>query len=241
MRRGKRGYSSKLMSKQILRESLAVRRLLEVNPSDLKDDVIAINRVTKVVKGGKNLSFSALVVVGDHRGHAGFGMGKAREVPMAIKKGIEQAKKNLIQLNLTGSTIPHQVLGRYGSAQVLLKPAPEGTGVIAGGPVRKVMQVAGIHNVLTKSLGTSNPHNVVKATFSALLGLKDAAQVAETRTKTVEEITGREKKAEKAAGEKWQQRKRPPLRERLRAPSRSSGWSALSDVPTTCGKRFAAL
>src|SRR6266478_3156358 len=179
MRRGKRGYSSKPMSKQSLRDSLSVRRLLAVNPSDLKDDVIAINRVTKVVKGGKNLSFSALVVVGDHRGHAGFGMGKAREVPMAIKKGIEQAKKNLIQLNLTGSTIPHQVLGRYGSAQVLLKPAPEGTGVIAGGPVRKVMQ----------------------ATFSALLGLKDAAQVAETRTKTVEEITGREKKAEKAAGE----------------------------------------
>jgi small subunit ribosomal protein S5 len=143
------------MSKQILRDSLAVRRLLEVNPSDLKDDVIAINRVTKVVKGGKNLSFSALVVVGDSRGHAGFGMGKAREVPMAIKKGIEQAKKNLIKLNLKGSTIPHQVTGWYGSAQVLLKPAPEGTGVIAGGPVRKVMQVAGIQNVLTKSLGTS--------------------------------------------------------------------------------------
>ena len=197
MRRGKRGYSSKPMSKQILRESLAVRRLLEVNPADLKDDVIAINRVTKVVKGGKNLSFSALVVVGDHHGHAGFGMGKAREVPMAIKKGIEQAKKNLIQLNLKGSTIPHQVVGRYGSAQVLLKPAPEGTGVIAGGPVRKVMQVAGIHNVLTKSLGTSNPHNVVKATFAALLGLKDASQVAETRTKTVEEITGRQKPEKK--------------------------------------------
>jgi small subunit ribosomal protein S5 len=188
------------MSKQILRDSLAVRRLLEVNPSDLKDDVVAINRVTKVVKGGKNLSFSALVVVGDHHGHAGFGMGKAREVPMAIKKGIEQAKKNLIQLNLKGKTIPHQVLGRYGSAQVLLKPAAEGTGVIAGGPVRKVMQVAGIHNVLTKSLGTSNPHNVIKATFAALLSLKDAAQVAETRSKTIEEVTGKAK-VEKAAGE----------------------------------------
>src|SRR5207302_1608560 len=168
MRRGKRGYSSKPMSKQILRDSLAVRRLLEVNPSELKDDVIAINRVTKVVKGGKNLSFSALVVVGDSHGHAGFGMGKAREVPMAIKKGIEQAKKNLIKMNLKGSTIPHQVLGRYGSAQVLLKPASEGTGVIAGGPVRKVMQVAGITNVLTKSIGTSNPHNVVKATFAEI-------------------------------------------------------------------------
>ena len=166
-----------------------MRRLLHVNPSDLKDDVIAINRVTKVVKGGKNLSFSALVVVGDHQGHAGFGMGKAREVPMAIKKGIEQAKKNLIQLNLIGTTIPHQVLGRYGSAQVLLKPAPEGTGVIAGGPVRKVMQVAGIHNVLTKSIGTSNPHNVIKATFDALLRLKDIAKVAEQRSKTVEELT----------------------------------------------------
>src|SRR5207245_1574086 len=117
---------------------------------------------------------SALVVVGDNHGHAGFGMGKAREVPMAIKKGIEQAKKNLIKLNLKGSTIPHQVLGRYGSAQVLLKPASEGTGVIAGGPVRKVMQVAGITNVLAKSMGTSNPHNGVKATFAELLIYTDA-------------------------------------------------------------------
>src|SRR3977135_2838685 len=124
------------MSKQILRESLAVRRLLEVNPSDLKDDVIAINRVTKVVKGGKNMSFSALVVVGDNHGHAGFGMGKAREVSMAIKKGIEQAKKNLIRLNLKGTTIPHQVIGRYGSAQKLLKPPSEGTGVFPGRAVR---------------------------------------------------------------------------------------------------------
>src|SRR5438309_8042095 len=189
------------MSKQILRESLAVRRLLSVNPAELKDDVIAINRVTKVVKGGKNLSFSALVVVGDNHGHAGFGMGKAREVPMAIKKGIEQAKKNLIKLNLKGSTIPHQVLGRYGSAQVLLKPAAEGTGVIAGGPVRKVMQVAGIHNVLTKSIGTSNPHNVVKATFAALPGLKHAAQVAETRSKTLEEISGKPVKEKAAVSE----------------------------------------
>ena len=182
-----------------MRDYLAVRRLLDVNPADLKDDVVAINRVTKVVKGGKNLSFSALVVVGDQHGHAGFGMGKAREVPMAIKKGIEQAKKNLIKLNMKGSTIPHQVLGRYGSAQVLLKPASEGTGVIAGGPVRKVMQVAGIHNVLTKSIGTSNPHNVVKATFAALLSLKDAGQVAETRSKSVDEMMGRSK--EKAASE----------------------------------------
>ena len=183
------------MSKQLLREKLAVRRLVDVNPADLKDDVVAINRVTKVVKGGKNLSFSALVVVGDSAGHAGFGMGKAREVPMAIKKGIEQAKKSLIKLNLKGTTIPHQVVGYYGSAQVLLKPASEGTGVIAGGPVRKVMQVAGIRNVLTKSIGTSNPHNVVKATFAALLSLKDAGQVAESRSKQVEELTGKHKTA----------------------------------------------
>src|SRR5579885_2360709 len=216
MRRGKRGYSSKPMSKQILRENLAVRRLLEVNPSDLKDDVIAINRVTKVVKGGKNLSFSALVVVGDSHGHAGFGMGKAREVPMAIKKGIEQAKKNLIRLNLKGTTIPHQVLGRYGSAQVLLKPASEGTGVIAGGPVRKVMQVAGITNVLTKSLGTSNPHNVIKATFAALLSLKDAAKESNSGARS---------------------RRNPPENP---APSKSSGWSASSAAPMTCGRPSAA-
>jgi small subunit ribosomal protein S5 len=128
-------------------------------------------------------------------------MGKAREVPMAIKTAIEQAKKNLIKLNLKGTTIPHQVLGRYGSAQVLLKPASEGTGVIAGGPVRKVMQVAGIHNVLTKSIGTSNPHNVIKATFAALLSLKDAAHVAEMRSKTVDEISGRPPREKAAASE----------------------------------------
>ena len=177
------------MPKNTLRDTLAIRRPLEVSANSLKDQVVAINRVTKVVKGGKNLSFSALVVVGDQQGHAGFGMGKAREVPMAIRKAIEQAKKNLVKLNLKGTTIPHQVVGRYGSGQVLLKPAPEGTGIIAGGPVRAVMEVAGIHNVLTKSIGTSNPHNVVKATFDALLHLKDAGQVAEIRSKTVEELT----------------------------------------------------
>src|SRR2546422_4284328 len=141
------------MSKQLLRESLAVRRLIEVNPADLKDDVISIQRVTKVVKGGKNLSFSALVVVGDQRGHAGFGMGKAREVPMAIRKAIEQAKKNLIHLNLKGTSIPHQVIGHYGSGQVLLKPASEGTGVIAGGAGPARMAGGGTHNVLTESSG----------------------------------------------------------------------------------------
>src|SRR6202049_2990071 len=167
------------MSKQELKDTLSVRRPVEANQASLKDQVVAINRVTKVVKGGKNLSFSALVVVGDQHGNAGFGMGKAREVPMAIRKAIEQAKKNMVKLNLKGTSIPHQVLGRYGSGQVLLKPAAEGTGVIAGGPVRAVMEVAGIQNVLTKSLGTSNPHNVVKATFDALLHLKDWAQVSE--------------------------------------------------------------
>ena len=176
------------MSKQILRDSLAVRRVLDVNLSDLKDDVVAINRVTKVVKGGKNLSFSALVVVGDSRGHAGFGMGKAREVPMAIKKGIEQAKKNLIKLNMKGTTIPHQVTGWYGSAQVLLKPASEGTGVIAGGPVRAVVQSAGISNILTKSLGSTNPHNVVKATFDGLKRLREPVEVAKLRGRQVEEL-----------------------------------------------------
>jgi small subunit ribosomal protein S5 len=171
------------MSKQELKDTLSIRRVVDANLSSLKDQVVSINRVTKVVKGGKNLSFSALVVVGDANGHAGFGMGKAREVPMAIRKAIEQAKKNLIRLNLKGTTIPHQVIGRYGSGQVLLKPAPEGTGLIAGGPVRAVMEVAGIQNVLTKSLGTSNPHNVVKATFAALLSLKDAGKVAAQRGK----------------------------------------------------------
>jgi len=177
------------MPKHILKEALSVRRPTEANPMSLKDQVVSINRVTKVVKGGKNLSFCALVVVGDQQGHAGFGMGKAREVPMAIRKAIEQAKKNMIKLHLKGNTVPHQVVGRYGSGQVLLKPAPEGTGIIAGGPVRAVMEVAGIHNVLTKSLGTSNPHNVVKATFDALLGLKDVQKVAELRGKPAEELS----------------------------------------------------
>src|ERR1700758_1002554 len=178
------------MPKQELKDTLSIRRIIDANPANLKDQVVAINRVTKVVKVGKNLSFSALVVVGDQNGHAGFGMGKAREVPMAIRKAIEQAKKNLLRLNLKGTSIPHQVIGSYGSGQVLLKPASEGTGIIAGGPVRAVMEVAGISNVLTKSLGTSNPHNVIKATFDALLRLKDEGRVAELRSKPVEELRG---------------------------------------------------
>ena len=156
---------------------------------NLKEQVVAINRVTKVVKGGKNLSFAALVVVGDPSAAVvGFGSGKAKEVPQAIRKGIESAKKNLVRVNLTHTTIPHAVLGRFGSGMVLLKPAPEGTGVIAGGAVRAVMTSAGIQNVLTKSIGTTNPHNVIKATFNALGKLRDRKEVAAMRGKTPEEL-----------------------------------------------------
>jgi small subunit ribosomal protein S5 len=166
-----------------------IKKRLDAANFQLKDQVVSINRVTKVVKGGKNLSFAALVVVGDP-GSAivGYGSGKAKEVPQAIRKGIESAKKNLIRVKLTQTTIPHAVLGRYGAGLVLLKPAPEGTGVIAGGAVRAVMTSAGVQNVLTKSLGTANPHNVIKATFNALGKLRDRAEVALSRGKTQEEI-----------------------------------------------------
>jgi len=149
---------------------------------------VAVNRVTKVVKGGKNLSFSALVVVGDGAGIIGYGLGKAREVPMAIRKGIELAKKNLLKINLTPPTIPHLVMGRYSASQVLLKPAPEGTGVIAGGPVRPVMEAVGIRNVFTKAIGNTNAHNVVKATLDALLQLKNREAVAALRGKQLHEL-----------------------------------------------------
>ncbi len=149
---------------------------------NLKEQVVSINRVTKVVKGGKNLSFSALVVVGDPGARiVGFGTGKAKEVPAAIKKGIEAAKKNLRKVNVLATTIQHTVLGKFGSGMVLLKPAPEGTGVIAGGPVRAVITAVGIPNVLTKSIGSHNPHNVVKATIAALEQLRDKKEVAELR------------------------------------------------------------
>jgi small subunit ribosomal protein S5 len=163
---------------------------IDIGGLELKDQVVAINRVTKVVKGGKNLSFSALVVVGDAGGHVGYGMGKAREVSSAIKKGVEAAKKNIVRVPITekGSTIPHTVTGRFGSASVLLKPASEGTGVIAGGAVRAVITAAGIQNILTKSLGSTTAHNVVKATVDALMRLKQPERVARLRGKEVSEI-----------------------------------------------------
>lgn len=165
------------------------KKRIDAGQFQLKDQVVAINRVTKVVKGGKNLSFAALVVVGDpSAGVVGYGSGKAKEVPQAIRKGIESAKKNLIKVNLTQTTVPHAVLGRFGSGHVLLKPAPEGTGVIAGGAVRAVMTSAGVQNVLTKSLGTANPHNVIKATFDALGKLRDRAEVAALRGKAAQEL-----------------------------------------------------
>jgi small subunit ribosomal protein S5 len=166
-----------------------VKRKLDAGNYQLKDQVVAINRVTKVVKGGKNLSFAALVVVGDPSAAVvGYGAGKAKEVPQAIRKGIESAKKNLLKVNMNQTTIPHTVLGRFGSGLVLLKPAPEGTGVIAGGAVRAVMTSAGIQNVLTKSIGTANPHNVIKATFDALSQLRDRNDVAARRGKSVQEL-----------------------------------------------------
>ncbi len=168
--------------------STLVKRIDSTN-LNLKEQVVSINRVTKVVKGGKNLSFSALVVVGDPGAKiVGYGTGKAKEVPAAIKKGIESAKKNLKKINVLETTISHPVLGRFGSGQVLLKPAPAGTGVIAGGPVRAVIQAVGIPNVLTKSLGSHNPHNVVKATIDALAQLRDMTAVADMRGLPVDRV-----------------------------------------------------
>jgi len=161
----------------------------ETTGLELKEQVISINRVTKVVKGGKNLSFAALVVIGDKKARVvGFGTGKAREVPSAIKKAIEAARRNLRKVHITDHTIRHPVLGKFGSGIVLLKPAPAGTGVIAGGPVRAIMEAAGIPNVLTKSIGSHNPHNVVRATINALEQLRDPVEVADLRSIAVEKL-----------------------------------------------------
>jgi small subunit ribosomal protein S5 len=157
-------------------------------PGELKDRVVHINRVTKVVKGGKNFSFAALVVVGDGNGWVGYGVGKAREVPSSISKGVDQAKRNLVQIPLSGGTIPHEIIGRFGAGAVLLKPASPGTGVIAGGAVRAVLESAGVQDILTKSLGTKNPHNVLRATFQGLEALRNAETVAKFRGKAADEL-----------------------------------------------------
>ena len=167
---------------------IETREKIDASQLDLKDTVVNISRVTKVVKGGKNLSFSALVVVGDGHGVVGYGVGKAKEVPSAIKKGIEAAKKNLIRVPISGTTIPHRIVGKFGAGSVLLKPAPDGTGIIAGGAVRAVVEAAGIGNIVTKSLGSANAHNVVRATFTGLSQLKDPVTVARLRGKDLEQL-----------------------------------------------------
>ena len=158
--------------------------------SEFKEKLVAVNRVTKVVKGGRNFRFSALIVIGDGKGRVGCGMGKAAEIPEAIRKGVEDAKKNLITVPIVGTTIPHEVIGKFGTGSVVLKPAPEGTGVIAGGPARAVIETAGIRDRVTQSDGTHNPINVVQATIEGLSRLKTAEEVARLRGKSVEELLG---------------------------------------------------
>jgi small subunit ribosomal protein S5 len=156
---------------------------------ELIEKIVYINRVAKVVKGGRRFSFSAIVVVGDGKGKVGYALGKANQVPEAIRKGIEKARREMHAVSLTDISIPHEVVGKYGAGRVLLKPASAGTGLIAGGPVRAVLEAAGVHNILTKCLGSHNPHNMVKATINGLNSLRTAQRIAESRGKTVEEIT----------------------------------------------------
>ncbi|WP_425445968.1 30S ribosomal protein S5 [Dethiothermospora halolimnae] len=166
------------------------RTHIDASELDIKERVVNINRITKVVKGGRNFRFSALVVVGDENGHVGIGMAKAQEVPEAIRKAIEDAKKHLIEVPMVGTTIPHETIGEFGAGRVMLKPASEGTGVIAGGPVRAVIELAGIRDLRGKSLGSNNPRNMVNATIQALNQLKRAEKVAKLRGKSVEELLG---------------------------------------------------